>query len=346
MMKRDQMRAAIVTKPGCIDVVSADIPVINQDSVLIKVKYCGICETDHHILSGRYSSEFLPLIPGHEFVGYVEELGSEVKTLRKGDFVTADINLGCGECFYCSENQVLMCSDCRQIGIHINGAFAEYVSVPAKKVYRLPETMAVENAALIEPVSNVVRTARRSGITFAKSVVIIGSESIGLLHLQMVKNCGASPIIMISGDYQHFEKARRMGADCFIQSSDNDVNLVKDLTEGRGADFVVETSGTVCSYEKAFQYVRPGGKVVGFGLTGIDETISIRPFEMVLKELSVASSVAGIGNDISDAITMTYHNRFDLKDFTRDIYPLDEIKEAFNRALNDKNALKVLVAMY
>lgn len=313
---------------------------------MIKVKYCGICGTDLHILHGSYSSEFLPLIPGHEFVGYVEAVGNKVKKFSGGELVTADVNLGCGECFYCRRNQILMCSECRQIGIHTNGAFAEYVVIPANKVYRLPENIPVENGALIEPVSCVVRSARKSGLTFGHSVAIIGAGSIGLLHVQMARNCGCAPIIVIDMSSERLEYAKSMGADYTIPADENYTAQVKELTEGRGADFVIESVGNVKTYEKAFELVRPGGRIVVFGMTPADDRVAFKPCEMVLTEISMTSSVAGMGNEVSDAITMVKHNKFSLEMFTSNVYPLERVSEAFNAAQHDKSKLKILVKMF
>lgn len=251
----EKMSAAFVVKPDEIVVKVVDVPQINKDEVLIRIKYCGICDTDLHILDGSYSSEYLPFIPGHEFVGHIVKVGDEVKEYNGGEMVTIDLNLGCGKCFYCRRDQVLMCKECKQIGIHLNGGFAEYVSVPANKVYCLPDNMPIENAALIEPISNVVRTAKKSGLTFANSVVIIGAGYIGLLHLQMAKNCGAAPLIIIDESPECLEYAKEMGTDFTILAGENDVETVKKLTNGRGADFVIESVGSVETYEKSFKLV-------------------------------------------------------------------------------------------
>jgi len=345
-MAEKLMRAGVVVKPNEIVAKDVEMPEIGRNEVLIKVKYCGICGTDLHILDGSYSAEYLPLIPGHEFVGHIAGAGSEVKKFTGGELVTADINLGCGECFYCRHNQILMCKECRQIGIHTNGAFAEYVSMPAHKVIRLPDDMTVINGALIEPVSCVVRSIRKSGLTFASSVVIIGAGPIGLTHLQMSRNCGCAPIIVTDVSRERLEYAGNMGADYTVLAGEGDTSKIKDLTDGRGADFVVESVGSVKTYEKAFEYVRPGGRIVVFGMTEASEKATFKPCEMVLTETSMTASVAGMGNDVHKAITMIRYNRFDLKPFTSVVYPLEKIAEAFDRAKNDKSILKTLVQMY
>lgn len=342
----DKMRAALVVKPGEVVVKDVDVPKIKKNEVLIRVKYCGICGTDLHIFDGSYSREYLPFIPGHEFVGHIVKVGDEVKDYTIGERVTADINLSCGKCFYCMHNQILMCKECRQIGIHLNGAFAEYVAIPEYKLYRLPESMSIEDAALIEPVSCVVRAARKSGLTFSNSVLIIGAGSIGLLHLQMAKNCGAAPIIILDRSPQRLEFAKKIGADFTLLAGDDNVEEVRKLTEGRGADYVIEGVGSVATYEKTFQFVRPGGRIVAFGLADARDNAKFNPFQMVLNENSMFGSCSSSGNDFSEAITMIQYNRFLLESFTSTIIPLDKIDEGFDRAKNDKSILKILISMY
>lgn len=338
-----QMQAAVVTKLGEVIIKSIDAPRPGPNDVLIKVKYCGICGTDLHIFNGHYGLENLPLVIGHEFSGYIEEVGSEVKKFKYGELVTADINLGCGDCFYCRKNQILLCPECRQIGIHANGAFAEYVCMPADKVYLLPEGMPAINGALVEPVSCVVRSARKSELTFANSLVIIGAGAVGLLHLQMAKNCGCAPIIMVDMSRDRLEYAKSMGADYAIMPDGSEAEKIREITEGRGADYVIESVGSVTTYENAFNYVRPGGRIVVFGITPADATIPLNPCNMILSEISMTATVAGMGSDVSEAMTMIKYNRFKLDDYTSVVYPLEKIADAFERAKNDKSVLKVIV---
>ncbi|MBW2056844.1 MAG: alcohol dehydrogenase catalytic domain-containing protein [Deltaproteobacteria bacterium] len=340
-----QMRAAVVTEPNEIVVKQVEVPRIGRGDILIRIKYCGICGTDVSILHGIYSSEFLPLIPGHEFVGHVAEVGDGVDGFEQGQPVTADINLGCGRCFYCRRNAVLMCRECRQVGIHTNGAFAEYVSVPASHVYPLSSDMPLENGALIEPVSNVVRAAKMGGMTIATSVAVIGAGPAGLLHVQMARNHGAAPIIVVGKHRERLEHARRLGADFTVLAGQDAVDNVKRVTDGRGADFVIVSVGKTEVYEEAFRFVRPGGRIMAFGIVEAAGTAQFRPFQLVLGEMSITGSCAGMGNDFFEALTLVRYNRFSLEPFTHVKIPLENIQEGFDRVVNDRATLKVLISM-
>ncbi len=340
------MNAAVITEPGKIDLRSVKIPEIQEDEVLIKVKYCGICETDLKILKGEFSKEYLPFIPGHEFTGYVEKTGENVKNIQEGQYVTVDVNLGCGQCYFCKKGQVLMCKICQQIGIHKDGGFAEYVKAPANKVYGLPKEIDETEAVLIEPYSNVVRTAKKAVYSPGKSIVIIGTSAIALMHLQMAKVSALAPIIVIGTDEQGLEKAKECGADYILKSDSNPSDAVFDITNGIGADYVLESEGNTDYYQLSFSLVRPGGKVVGFGLTGIDDTCSLKWFHIVLKEINFVSSVSADDFDIKDAINLIKSKRFELEHFIDAIYSFNNTIEAFEKAKDINGGKKMIVSMF
>lgn len=344
-MVPQKMRAAFVTKPDQIEVRETDVPNVGPKDVLIKVAFTGICGTDLAIFHGIYSADCLPLIPGHEFVGSVAGFGEDVEGLNQGQLVTADINMGCGECFYCRQNALLNCPQIKQLGIHTHGAFAEYIAVPSQYVRSLPPDMEVASGALLEPVSCVVRAARKGGLSFARSVAVVGAGPAGLLHLQMARICGAAPVIVIGKHQERLDVAKKMGADHTVLHGPDEVDQVWKLTESRGADFVIESVGRVETYEQAFKLVRPGGRILAFGLAEAGKMARVEPFQMVLREMSVIGSVAGMGEDVYDAIRLVSNGRFSLEPFTSTQLPLEKISEGFEMVERDKSILKVLINM-
>ena len=137
------MKAAVFEAVKVVKVKEVPIPEIGDDDVLIKVKLTGICGTDWSIYNGWYSADKLPMIPGHEFSGVIAKVGKNVKGLKEGDRVTADINMYCGNCYYCSQGNYLMCDQFTQLGIHTDGTFAEYVKAPAKLLHHLPDNLSL-----------------------------------------------------------------------------------------------------------------------------------------------------------------------------------------------------------
>lgn len=257
-MGTENMRAAVLVKPGRFEIQGVPRPTCGSDDVIIKVSRCCICGTDVHIFNGHYSADKLPMIPGHEFSGTIDEIGGEVTGLIVGQKAIADINVGCGTCYYCRRNEILNCPTMQQIGIHANGAFAEYVCVPARLVIPVPDFMPLGIAALSEPLSCVVRAASKTDLRMAESVVVMGLGPIGNLHVQLARAIGAAPIIGVDLNEKRCDLARTCGADVVVSEPDAVHDAVLAATDGRGADLVIESVGLPKLYEQAFQLVRPG----------------------------------------------------------------------------------------
>ncbi|HSV31186.1 MAG TPA: alcohol dehydrogenase catalytic domain-containing protein [Atribacteraceae bacterium] len=339
------MKAAVVTKPGEIRMQEIPVPEIASHEVLIKVKICGICGTDHSIYSGKYSRDRLPLVAGHEFSGIVARAGKDVSGFQEGDPVTADINLGCEECFYCLRGQKLTCPQFHQLGIHTNGAFAEYVKAPASQIHRLPDGLDFTVGAFIEPVSCTIHAAKAMDVTLGSSVVVLGDGALGILHTQLAKLRGAAPVILVGMIPERLKAAEKMGVDYIIDiKRENTEQRVKELTGGRGGDFVIEAVGMAKTYEQAFRLVRPGGRVAAFGITDVDDLIQVKPFDFVLGELSMVGSCAGVGNDWPDAIALLQYGRIDPRPLFSMKVPLEELEKALAESKNNPSLIKIFVS--
>ncbi len=339
------MKAAVVEKPNRLVVKQVPVPEIGEGEVLIRVKYTGICGTDWSIYSGKYSADKLPLIPGHEFSGVLERVGREARGLKEGDAVTADINMSCGTCFYCRRGNPLLCPQFTQLGIHTHGSYAEFVKAPWRQVHRLPAGLELLKGAFIEPLSCVIHSAKAMGVQIGASVAILGS-GLGALHAAIARLRGAAPVIVIGRNRRRLELARRLGADVTLslEEGSDPVEEVKALTEGRGADYVVEAVGTPQTYEQALRMVRPGGTLAAFGITGAEEAIPLRPFELVLGERKVVGSCAGVGNDWNDAIALLQYGRIDPSPLFSMVAPLEELEAALRELRENRNLSKVFVS--
>ena len=288
------MKAAVFEAVKVVKVKEVPIPEIGDDDVLIKVKLTGICGTDWSIYNGWYSADKLPMIPGHEFSGVIAKVGKNVKAWKEGERVTADINMYCGNCYYCSQGNYLMCDQFTQLGIHTDGTFAEYVKAPAKLLHHLPDNLSFEAGAFIEPVSCCIHAAKAVNARVGGSMAIIGC-GLGVLHARMAVLRACAPVIVIGDNKKRLSIAKDMGADYTIDIHEvaDPVAEVKKLTGGRGADYVIEAVGSVKTYEQAFAMVRKGGTLSAFGITGEDDVMQIRPFEFVLGEKKITGSCAG-----------------------------------------------------
>lgn len=325
-----EMRAAILVAPKRFELQTRPMPHPKADEVLVKIERVGICGTDMHIFHGHYAADKLPLVPGHEFVGRVHENGADSKRFKVGQRVVVDINVGCGHCYWCRRNEILSCEAVQQIGISRDGAFCEYLTVPERLIIPVPDQMDAGLAALTEPVACVVRAARKAKMGLANSVAILGAGPIGNLHIQLMRLLGVAPIIAFDLSLERCQMAKEAGADAVTHDPAKLRALVYAMTDGRGADFVIESVGAASLYMEAFSLIRRGGHVAFFGITGANETVPVDIVQTILREDSLKGSVAGMGEDMHDALALLAHGRFKTDAFTRATFPLEDIQQAFD----------------
>ena len=241
------MRAQVIVEPNNMQLKEVPIPQINDDEVLIKIKYCGICGSDWGSYIGKYADELklLPLITGHEFFGIIQEMGANAQDLKLGDRVAVDICNACGTCYYCRHGDYLLCDNFVQTGIHSNGGFAEYVKVRWENCHIVPREVDDLKAAFIEPLTATIQASKRMNCKMASSVVVIGC-GLGIIHAAMSKLRGAAPVIVIGDSEERLAMAKKMSADYTININDTPdaVAEVLKLTDGIGADYVIEAVGS------------------------------------------------------------------------------------------------------
>jgi len=344
------MRAQVLLKPYHMEMREMPVPEIEENEVLIKIKYCGICGSDWGAYTGKYADEakLLPLTIGHEFFGTVAEVGEKVPGISIGERVSADICLTCGTCYFCRRGEGLLCENFRQIGIHTaetSGGYSEYVKVPWKNIYKIPGEVSDYQATFIEPLTACLHASRNMDCKMATSVVIIGC-GLGIIHGALAKLRGAAPVIVVGDNAERLQMARDMCADYIvdINKTPDAVTEVMKLTNGIGADYVLEAVGSSKTYEQAFQMVRKGGKVEAFGICSEDDFASLAPVQFVLEEKKVTGSCAGIGNDWGDAITLLRYGRIDPTPLISMIVPLEETEIALKELSQDQRLVKVLVS--
>jgi len=340
------MKAQVVESPNKMVYKDIPVPKIGDDEVLVKVKLCGICGSDWSIYTGKYAAEKLPLITGHEFWGVVDEVGKNANGLKIGDRVAVDLCLTCGSCYFCRRGDGLLCKTFTQLGIHTNGGFAEYVAVPWKNCYLIPDEINDYDATVIEALTTAIQASARMDCPLGASVVVIGA-GLGVLHASLAKLRGATPVIIIDGNHDRLEIAKKMNAADFyvnINETPDTVTEVFKLTDGIGADFVIEAVGSSKTYEQAFAMLRRGGKLEAFGICASDDMASLSPFEFVLGEKKVSGSCAGIGNDWGIAINLLQYKRIDPTPMYSMIVPLAELEDALHEIQANSKLMKVFVS--
>lgn len=338
------MQAAVLHGANDLRFEEVKRPEPGPGEVLLRVHRCGICGTDSHIVKGRFPAPNLPLIIGHEFAGEVAAVGSGVNHVKEGDRATADINIACGHCWYCRNNQKLFCPEVRQLGVHDHGGMADYVVVPARNIYILPTSMPFDHAAFIEPLACAIHGQKRIGIEVGESVLILGAGPMGLAHAALSKQRGAGLVMVSEPNPERRAKAHDIGSDMeFDPSTPDGLEAIMQATQGRGADVVIEAVGAVVTYGQAFQLVRRGGRILAYGAAATDAVVPMKPFEIYAKELSIVGSYAGTYETWPAAIALISGGRFDPGKIIDSVRTLADVGAALQSLDRDKSVVKVQV---
>jgi threonine 3-dehydrogenase len=266
----ETMTALRKMKPGRgLELVETELPRIKAHEVLIKVIKKAICGTDLHIYKwDEWSANRIkpPVTLGHEFYGEIVETGSEVRHYAVGDIVTAEMHVVCYQCYQCRTNRAHLCENVVILGVDGNGAFADYVAVPEMNLWRVPEVIDKELAAIYDPFGNAVHTVM-AGETVGKTFLILGGGPIGIAAIPVAKAAGASLVILSELIDFREDLAREMGADHVFDPTDVDLTAeVMQLTNGDGVDVVLEMSGHPKAIEQGFRCIKKDGR---YSLLGI-----------------------------------------------------------------------------
>src|ERR1700683_1525547 len=255
--------------PGA-EIREVRISALGRNDVLVKVKVASICGTDLHIYNwDRWAQNRIhpPLIPGHEFCGEVTAFGSEVTSVKEGDFVSAEMHVACGKCLQCRTGEAHICQNVKSIGVYADGAFAEYVVIPESNIWKLDPAIPQEYASILDPLGNAVHTVLAGEIA-AKTVAITGCGPIGLFAIAVARSVGATTVFAIEVNEHRRRLAEKMHANLVLDPSKQDVRaLIMGRTDGLGVAAVLGMAGAPDAIRTAFDIVRRGGRISLLGLT-------------------------------------------------------------------------------
>jgi threonine 3-dehydrogenase len=270
----------------------AAIPSIGPSDVLVRVKIASICGTDLHIYGwDRWSQGRIkpPVTLGHEFCGVIERVGSEVGALKEGDFVSAEMHVNCGHCHQCRVGEAHICPNVRIIGIDQDGAFAEFVKIPATNIIKLDPSIPEHYGAILDPLGNAVHTVLAGQIA-GQTVLVTGCGPIGLMSIAVAKACGSSIVFATETNEHRRRMAKKMGADVVLNPAAEDaVAKIHGETGGTGVDVLLEMSGNPTAIQQGFKALRAGGRA---SLLGIP-TESV-PLDLVNDVIFKGATVQGI----------------------------------------------------
>ena len=337
------MKAVCIEKPGEIVIQEREIPKITAgDQVIIKVKYTGICGSDMAIYKGTNPFVVYPRVFGHEFAGEVADKGEEVQHISIGDHVVGEPIQYCGKCYACRNGHPNVCEELLVYGVHLDGGGQAYIRMPAANVYRVSSQVPWECAVLAEPLTIGFQSTWRGDVRKGDVVLVMGAGTAGLCVMMAAKYRGAKVISTDLFD-EKLEYAMKMGADYVINVKKSNLEEeVMRITEGKGANVVLDAVGTGESLENAIDLASTAGRVVelGFGAGIHSQLHHVKIFK---KELSVMGTRLQ-SHKFPEAVAYLEKEWEKLEGFVTKIYPAEKAKEAFQFAAeNGKDVRKVLV---
>jgi L-gulonate 5-dehydrogenase len=330
------MQAAVLKNDKERIISEVPMPTFGPGQVLIKVNWSSICGTDLHIYLGEFRDRVkYPRILGHELAGVVESIGSGVHNIKPGNRVTVDPIVWCNQCPACLNGQNNVCQNLKLLGIEYDGGFADYVVAGADKVFKVPDSVSLKDAALIELYSVGVHSARKAQIEPGDRVVILGAGRRGLAVLEVVKQTAAAWVCTVDTIDNRLKIAKKVGADLTIDATAEDpVEKVLSQTDGLGVDRVIECVGTYVEIpgregpvEQAVKMSRAGGRVVVMGLGTRLTPVFWK--ECVLKELQIVGSRVTLG-DFPRAIHLMELNKFHPDLLVSEVFELKQLGQAFH----------------
>ena len=344
------MKALLLSEYSKLDVVELPRPEPSADEVLIEVAACGICGSDVHGYDGVSGRRIPPVVMGHEAAGTIVEVGAEVAEVAEygvGDRVTFDSTVYCGECGFCQCGQVNLCDDRQVMGVSCAeyrryGAFAEYLVVPARILYRLPEDFGFAEAAMLEAVAVALHGVAVSPVKAGDTVLVIGAGMIGLLLLQAARAAGARKVYVSDIEATRLELAEELGADETLCVSGNGlVARVLQLTGERGVDVVLEAVGRTETIAAGVDCVRKGGTVTLVG--NISPSVALPLQKVVSRQIRLQGSCASAG-EYPEAIRLVGSGVIRVGKLITAVSPLADGARWFERLhAREPNLMKVVL---
>lgn len=324
------MKAAVFYGPNQpLRVEAVETPKIAPDEILVKVAACGVCHSDlEYIELGVPTVKNPPLILGHEASGTVEEVGSEVKNFKKGERVLLAGVFGCGICYFCRTGRENICEHMTMLGNRIDGAYAQYIKVPGKAAFPLPQEIPLEEGCVIaDAIATPYHAVKeRAQVKAGDNVVIFGCGGLGLNAIQIATAVGGTVIAVDIVD-RKLEWAKQFGASITINPTGRDISKdIKKMTGG-GADIAIEVIGNPITIRQAYDSLRIGGRLCVVGYTPGDITIS--GARLMMRELEVVGSVSCRPGDYPKLIEMVRRGKVRVEPVVTHRFRLEEINEAF-----------------
>ena len=316
------MKAAVIESVGRAVVAEVPDPTPGPREVVVEVAACGLCGTDLHILQGEFAPK-LPIVPGHEFAGEVVGVGTRVTELAVGDRVAVDPSLYCHECRYCRTGHSNLCERWAAIGVTTAGGAAQYATAPVANCVKLPEHVATQDAALIEPLSCAVRGYDVLRSRLGAHVLVYGSGTMGLMMLELAKRTGAASVDVVDVNPDRLATARLLGVSASAANAD-------ELDRPQGWDVVVDATGNAAAIQDGLDRVAKAGTFLQFGVADYATRVTIDPYRVYNQEITITGSMAVL-HSFERASELFAAGVLDPSVFISDRLPLTSYPEALEQ---------------
>lgn len=345
-MVRPVVKALVLLQPSRFVYEEVATPAVGPHEVLVAVKACGICGSDVHGMDGSTDRRRPPVVMGHEASGIVMEVGADVEGWGAGDRVTFDSTISCGECAFCLEGLVNLCDQREVLGVSCadyrrNGAFAEYVAVPSRVLYRLPDRVTFHQATMVEPLAVALHAVERLGSVDGDTALVVGTGIIGLLVVQTLLAQGCKRVLAFDLDEGRLRLAEDLGAEPMRVPPAAVADAVRSRTDGRGADVALEVVGTSPAVRTALAALRKRGRLVLVG--NVSPTIDLPLQDVVTREIVISGSAASAG-EYPRALELIATGAIDVNRLITAVVPLHDAGAWFKRLYDREGGLlKVVV---
>jgi 2-desacetyl-2-hydroxyethyl bacteriochlorophyllide A dehydrogenase len=316
------MRAAVIEESHEVNVTTVADPAPGPREVVVDVAACGICGTDLHILDGEFAPS-LPIVPGHEFSGVVVATGRDVTELSEGQHVAVDPSLYCHECHYCRLGRGNLCERWNAIGVTVPGGAAEFAVAPAANCVPLPDHVRLKDAALIEPLSCAIHGYDVLRARLGAHILIYGSGTMGLILLELAKLTGAASVDVVDLNPERLATAVARGCSRTATSAGQ-------LDQPRGWELVIDATGAGPAIQDGLPRVAPGGTFLQFGVPSYGTRVTIEPYRIYNKEITITGSMSVL-HSFERAAELFAAGVLDPDVFISDRLPLDDYAGALDR---------------
>ena len=344
---RVQMKSLLLEEYGKLAIAEVPQPEPGEHEVLVRVAACGICGSDVHGYDGSSGRRIPPLVMGHEAAGVIVGIGAGVTEFRIGDRVTFDSTIYCGECAFCRRGEVNLCDRRQVIGVSCgeyrrHGAFAEYIAVPQRILYRLPSKMSFPEAAMLEATSVALHAVKVSGVKKGDTTLVVGAGMIGLLTMQALRAAGVGKVMIADIDETRLTLGELLGADEALRGTGGEIaEAVLKRTSGAGVDAVFDAVGRARTVSESIDSVRKGGTVTLIGNIVPEVTIPLQ--KVVSRQIRLQGTAASAG-EYPEAIELISSGRIQVRPLITAVVPLEEGPSWFERLhAQEPNLMKVVL---